>query len=131
MPPRPGYPCILTMWNSIYSLSNRPSVATTRSTSRLWRCVSCPCCDVDASPSRPCPVRSSPSNGRCSSHSSQNSLSYLSFSHFLSSLKDYDTLLTVINVSDKKQVINLTDFIDHPRQLVVEIAGVDSAYEPG
>lgn len=48
-----------------------------------------------------------------------------------SSLKDYDTLLTVINVSDKEQVINLTDFIDRPRQLVVEIAGVDSRYETG
>ncbi|XP_060666023.1 maltase 2 isoform X3 [Drosophila nasuta] len=47
------------------------------------------------------------------------------------SLKDYNTLVTIINVSDKEQIVNLTDFINRPQQLIVAVAGVDSTYEPG
>ncbi|XP_062132326.1 maltase 2-like isoform X1 [Drosophila sulfurigaster albostrigata] len=47
------------------------------------------------------------------------------------SLKDYNTFVTIINVSDKEQIVNLTDFINRPQQLIVAVAGVDSTYEPG
>ncbi|XP_032595167.1 maltase 2 isoform X2 [Drosophila grimshawi] len=50
---------------------------------------------------------------------------------FKRTLKDYDTIIVVINVSGKEQLVNLTDFIDRPQQLIVEVAGVDSSYEPG
>ncbi|KRF81627.1 maltase B2, isoform B [Drosophila virilis] len=50
---------------------------------------------------------------------------------FKRTLKDYDTLVTIINVSAKEQLVNLTDFINRPQKLVVEVAGVDSVYAPG
>jgi len=53
------------------------------------------------------------------------------FPSFFSTLQDYNTLVTIINVSDKEQLVNLSDFINRPQQLIVEVAGVDSTYEPG
>ncbi|XP_034475194.1 maltase 2-like isoform X1 [Drosophila innubila] len=50
---------------------------------------------------------------------------------FKRTLKDHNTLVTIINVSDEEQLVNLTDFINRPQQLIVEVAGVDSTYEPG
>ncbi|XP_064535198.1 maltase 2 isoform X2 [Drosophila montana] len=50
---------------------------------------------------------------------------------FKRTLKDYNTLVTIINVSAKEQLVNLTDFINRPQKLVVEVAGVDSVYAPG
>ncbi|XP_032584718.1 maltase 2 isoform X1 [Drosophila mojavensis] len=46
-------------------------------------------------------------------------------------LKDYETIVTIINVSAKEQLINLTDFINGPHKLIVEVAGVESTYNPG
>ncbi|EDW75865.1 maltase B2 [Drosophila willistoni] len=46
-------------------------------------------------------------------------------------LEDFDSIVTVINVSDKEQLVNLTEFINNARKLVVEVAGINSIYEPG
>ncbi|BFF95477.1 maltase 2 [Drosophila madeirensis] len=50
---------------------------------------------------------------------------------FKRSYTNFDSIVTIINVSDKQQLVNLSEFLNQPKKLVVEIAGVESAYEKG
>ncbi|XP_030383381.1 maltase 2-like isoform X2 [Scaptodrosophila lebanonensis] len=50
---------------------------------------------------------------------------------FKRTLKEYNTLITIINVSAEPQLVDLSEFVDRPQKLVVEVAGADSSYEPG
>ncbi|XP_043064636.1 LOW QUALITY PROTEIN: maltase 2 [Drosophila ficusphila] len=50
---------------------------------------------------------------------------------FKRSYPNFESIITVINVSDKEQLVNLTEFINQPKKLVVEVSGVNSNYQPG
>jgi len=50
---------------------------------------------------------------------------------FCRSYPNFESIITIINVSDKEQLVNLTEFLNRPKKLVVEVSGVDSNYQPG
>ncbi|XP_017032749.1 maltase 2 isoform X3 [Drosophila kikkawai] len=50
---------------------------------------------------------------------------------FKRSYPNFETIITIINVSDREQLVDLSEFVNRPKKLVVEVSGVDSKYEEG
>lgn len=44
---------------------------------------------------------------------------------------NFESIITIINVSDEEQLVDLSEFLSQPKKLVVEICGVDSKYKYG
>ncbi|XP_039484729.1 maltase 2-like isoform X2 [Drosophila santomea] len=50
---------------------------------------------------------------------------------FKRSYTNFESIITVINVNDQEQLVDLSEFLSQPKKLVVEVAGVYSKYQTG